>query len=183
MRKSFVHVVRGLVVVAGLTVGSAALGATQGYVSIKGQKQGQFKGESMVTSRAAKWMDVLAFRSAVSVPMDAASGGVTGKRKHEPMCFTKHWGAATPQLLNSVVNNELLSEVDFEFVKTDAQGKESVFQTVKLLNAVIVDDRERLGSEAEVPGHTQETFEEVCFAYQRAEITNNDGRTTTVDSW
>jgi type VI protein secretion system component Hcp len=58
-----------------------------------------------------------------------------------------------------------------------------VFQTIKLTNAQIVEDRQRLGAENEVPGHTPEAFEEICFAYQRIEITNNEAHTVATDTW
>jgi len=156
--------------------------ASTGYVSIKGQKQGPLKGESVNAARK-QWIDVLAFKSGVIVPTDGATGSPTGRRKHEPVCFTKPWGPASPQLFSSIVSNETLTEVNFEFVKADQSGRETVFQTIKLTNAQIVEDKQRLGAENEAPGHTPETFEEICFTYQRIDITNNEARTVASDSW
>lgn len=174
------------IIAAATTVSSApaAFGSSvAAFVEIKGQKQGQFRGESLQSSRAAKWMDVLSFKESVSVPVDSASGQATGRRKHDQVCFTKHWGAASPQIFNAVVTNEVLPEVQFEFTKPEANGQGNPFETVKLVNAVITQDRQQLGVEGEAPGHTTEYFEEVCFTYQKIEITNGDAHTTSQDSW
>jgi type VI secretion system secreted protein Hcp len=183
MRRGFVHGITSLVLAASLTVGTSALaGSTAGYVSIKGQKQGQFKGESPVTARAKQWIDVLAFKSGVVVPTDPSTGSATGRRKHDPVCFTKVWGPASPQLFSSAVSNETLTEVSFEFVKPDAGGKEMVFQTIKLTNAQIVEDRQRVTPNTD-PVHAPEILEDICFDYQRIDITNNDGHTQATDTW
>ncbi|HTQ42422.1 MAG TPA: type VI secretion system tube protein TssD [Polyangiaceae bacterium] len=164
---------------------TSALATTYvGYVSVKGQKQGQFKGESAAAARAKQWMDLTEFKWGVVVPTDTTTGSVTGRRKHEPVCFTKIWGPASPQFFAAMASNEALTEVDFEFVKPDPSGKEFVFQTVKLTNAQVVQDRQRLGAEIEgSTTHLVVTTEEICFAYQRIDITNNDGHTTSTDTW
>ena len=48
-------------------------------------------------------------------------------------------GAASPQLFQAAVTNEVLKSVLFEFIGTDKAGKEQVFETVKLTNATIAD--------------------------------------------
>ena len=113
------------------------------YVTIVARKQGQFKGES--TRAAAKGkLEGLTFVSEVSSPRDAASGMATGRRMHSPVMFTKRWGAASPQLFQAAVTNEVLKSVLFEFLATDKAGKEHVFETVKLTNATISDVRRSL---------------------------------------
>jgi len=182
MQKGFVHGVTSLVLAASMTVSTSALAAITGYVSIKGQKQGQFKGESTITSRSKLWIDVLEFKSGVVVPTDPTTGSATGRRKHDPVCFTKVWGPASPQFFSSAVSNETLTEVSFEFVRADV-GKEMVFQTIKLTNAQIVEDRQRLSPSTEVGVHGSEVLEDICFDYQRIDITNNDGHTQATDTW
>ena len=149
------------------------------YITIVGAKQGQFKGES--TRAAAKGkLEGLTFVSEVSSPRDAGSGMATGKRTYSPIVFTKQWGAASPQLFQAAVTNEVLKSVLFEFLATDKAGKEHVFQTVKLTNATISDVRRSLDE------HTPEGARgtaQVAVVFQKIELTDNDGKTAAVDDW
>ena len=77
------------------------------YVTVDGTKQGRFKGESKREQHAHK-LAGLSFSYEVSSPRDASTGQATGKRRHGPVTFTKAWGAATPQLFEALVTNEVL---------------------------------------------------------------------------
>src|ERR1700758_2744129 len=99
------------------------------YVSITGKKQGRFKGESTGVGRRTTKDRIpgLRFEFETISPRDAASGLPPGKRQHKPVVITKEWGAASPQLYQALVTNEVLSTVLFEFLKTDPNGKEVVY--------------------------------------------------------
>jgi type VI secretion system secreted protein Hcp len=149
------------------------------YVTIVGSKQGQFKGESIRANAKGK-LEGLTFVSDVSSPRDAASGMATGKRTHAPIVFTKQWGAASPQLFQAAVSNEVLKSVLFEFVAADKTGKERIFETVKLTNVTISDLRRT------VDEHTAEGtrgIDQVALVFQKIEITDNDGKTAATDDW
>jgi type VI secretion system secreted protein Hcp len=160
--------------------------AFQAYVSIKGTKQGQLKGESK-NPRRKDWIEVLAFSYEVISPRDRQSGLAAGKRQHKPVVIRKQWGAATPQLLQALTNNEILESVAFEFEKVGPDGKEYVYQTIKLTNATVSDD-ELYTPICECQPSPQTEFdsqelERVAFTFQKIQITNNDGQTTYVDDW
>src|SRR5260221_8493409 len=97
------------------------------YVTIEGSRQGRFKGESTLANAKGK-IEGLTFSSEVASPRDVATGQASGKRIHSPITFTKQWGAASPQLFQAAVTNEILKSVLFEFVGTDKAGKELVFE-------------------------------------------------------
>lgn len=149
------------------------------YVTIQGSKQGQFKGESVRATAKGK-IEGLAFSSELASPRDAATGQATGKRVHSPITFTKHWGAASPQLFQAAATNEVLKSVLFEFVRADKSGKEQVFQTVKLTNATISDLRRSLDE------HTPDAalgIDQVALVFQKIEIADNAGKTSAIDDW
>src|SRR5215472_464779 len=100
--------------------------AFQAHVSIKGKKQGQFKGEGIQDKRKDKWIPVLSFAQEVVSPRDLATGQASGKRQWKPVKITKEWGAADPQIFAACVTNEVLPEVVFEFTKTNPSGEEYV---------------------------------------------------------
>jgi type VI secretion system secreted protein Hcp len=148
------------------------------FVTIVGRKQGKLKPEG---AGAAGKIKGLAFHYEVASPRDAASGQASGKRQHSPVSFVKTWGAASPQLFQAIVTNEVLDSVLFEFVETTPEGKEAVFQTVKLTNAFVASIRQDAKA---VPGdHELQDLEEVSIVFQSIEMENLNGKTVAVDNW
>jgi type VI secretion system secreted protein Hcp len=111
--------------------------AHQAFMTIKGQKQGQFKGQPIPHKDGDKWIEILAFQMGVQSPRDAASGLPSGKRQHQPLTITKERGAATPQIWQALWNNEILQSVELHFVRSGGTGQEAVYQTIHLTNATI----------------------------------------------
>jgi type VI secretion system secreted protein Hcp len=160
------------------------------FFSVKGIKQGQFKGEAKEESRADKWMTVRYFGMELEAPRDAASGLPTGKRQWKPIKVVKEWGAASPQGLSACATNELLSEVAFDFMRTDASGVEYVYQTLTLTEASIADVvRFTGGPEALVAGGKRASWEESgeleawSFTFRKIELVDKDGGTVFLDDW
>jgi type VI secretion system secreted protein Hcp len=85
--------------------------AFQPYMSVKGARQGQFKGEALQQQRKDKWIPVLALNMSLKSPHDAATGQPSGKRQYEPVAIVKEWGAASPQGLTACATNENLTEL------------------------------------------------------------------------
>ena len=75
-----------------------------------------------------------------------------------------------------------------EFVRTDAAGKEAVFQTVGLTNAILSDVR-RFTCDPQVAAGLRGGSEDAAglerwtFTFQKIEVADDDGKTDFVDSW
>jgi len=155
------------------------------YVTVDGTKQGKFKGESLRKDHASKFAG-LSIEYSVQSPRDAATGMPSGKRQHSPIVITKEWGASSPQLFQAVTQNEVLKSVLFEFIKTDASGKEHVYFTMTLENAS-VSEFKQLTSEEAGAKHTEavDTFEleEIAFTFQKITLENKDAKTSASDDW
>ena len=154
-------------------------------VSVKGAKQGQFKGEA-AREKAGERIDAVGFSYEVTSPRDAASGMASGKRQHKPLQITKAVGASSPQFFQALTTNEVLQSVVLEFTKTDKNGEEYVFFTIRLVNATVSSIRQHTpenasggkdASGAAVP------VEEISFTFQRIEMESKDGKTMAVDDW
>ena len=113
---------------------------TLAYLTVIGNKQGQFKAEGVPVQHKAS-IPVLAFVMELASARGAAAGPVTGKRQYQPVTVVKEWGAASPQGLAACATNEVLSTVKIEFSKTKPTGDENTFQTVTLTNATLSDVR------------------------------------------
>jgi type VI secretion system secreted protein Hcp len=162
-------------------------------VSVKGTKQGQFKGESAHAGGANKdKIDAIGFTFEIGSPRDAATGQVSGKRQYKPLQITKMLGAASPQFFQALTTNEVLQSVTLEFTKTNANGEEFIFYTIKLTNATIASIRQHTadtdaGEGAASAKHTgaasAQQIEDITISFQKIEITNNESKTMAVDDW
>jgi type VI secretion system secreted protein Hcp len=165
--------------------------AYQFFVYIKGKKQGAFKAESIKEKRKDKWIEGFGFQYEVKSPRDLATGQASGKRQHLPVTFVKEWGAATPQIFTALVTNEQLPEVQFEFIKTNPNGEEYVFHTIKLTDATISTVRqytadtgaEGASSAKHDSAAGSKELEAVSFTFRKIEMENKDGKTMAVDDW
>jgi type VI secretion system secreted protein Hcp len=128
--------------------------AFQSYVSFKGAKQGQLKGESSKSSRRDKsWFVLQAFDFGGESPVDASRSAAAGKRAHKPFSLTKEVDGATPLLLQAHLTNEMFESVIVQTVNDQNQ----VSKTITLTNAII--------SEIKTSGH----IESISFIYDSME--------------
>jgi len=152
------------------------------YISIKGMRQGVFKGE-LPGANHRDQIAGLRFSFQGSVAHDTATGQASGKRQYSVVLFTKEWGAASPQLLSAMATNEVLQNVDFEFVRANPMGQESVFETVKLTQATITSVRQYLGVPGAGDPADPRPLEDVSLTFRKIEIVNSEARTTFSDDW
>jgi type VI secretion system secreted protein Hcp len=157
-------------------------------VTIKGQKQGDFKGEG--TSQTTKnAIEGLSFAYDLKSPRDVSTGHATGKRQHSPIRIVKGWGAATPQIFQALVQNEALTSVKLEFRKTNASGEEFVYYTITLTNASVSGIRQfsREATDSSSSGKHAATdpqeLEEVSFTFEKISVENHQAKTTGQDDW
>jgi type VI secretion system secreted protein Hcp len=153
------------------------------YVTIEGTKQNAFKGESIRDDHKAK-IAGLAYQHQIIAPRDISSGQASGSRQHGPVIITKEWGAASPQIFQALVTNEVLKSVLIEFYATSAEGVQEVYHTVKLINAMVSKISQSTGSSSKTENSLDtHELEEISFTYQRIEMENIIGKTSAVDDW
>ena len=144
--------------------------------SIKGQKSGQIKGDSIQRGREG-WMQLYDYKHEIVSPRDAASGLSTGRRQHKPIVITRKVGAGSPLLMQALVSNENLTEVKFSFWQPNPRiGTEVNYYTISLTNANISSYKQ-----FNEPGVG--LMEEISFTYQKIEMTLTDGGISAMDDW
>jgi type VI secretion system secreted protein Hcp len=188
MRRTLVNALVA-VICLGVLAAAPAAAAYEFYMKATGTKQGAFKGES---TRGA-WKDqspCVSMIYEVKSPRDTATGMATGRTQFGDLTVTKEWGAASPQLFQAMVTNEVLKEVVLSFIKTDPNGQEQVYFTITLKNAVIATYRMRAGeaaASAAADGMAKHTaaydtheLEDISFRYESITVTSTIGGTTAV---
>jgi len=154
------------------------------YVSIRGAKQGQFKGNGSAKGRGDKWIEVVRYEQTVQAPRDAATGQASGKRRQETIKFTIELGTAVQQLMSALVNDETLLDVNFEFVNTNAAGEEYVYYTIKLTDAHVT----RVGTTSDsnsFSGHEKNVHEwsDVALTTSKVISVSYEKSKTFSDQW
>jgi type VI secretion system secreted protein Hcp len=150
-------------------------------LAIRGQKQGQFM--SSQPNRGDKWMPCQQVLFSVASPRDVATGQASGRKQYAPVVVTKEWDAASPQIFTAAATNEVLPLVEFEFTRAAPDGREFVFESVRLTNASISSVKQHIGSSGAGDPPNPRELEDVSFTFQKIELTNTEGRTTFVDDW
>jgi len=152
------------------------------YVTIRGVKQGVFKGQSTNRQRQNQ-IQAFQFLMQLAAPRDASTGQASGKRQYSPVTITKEWDASSPEIFEAASTNEVLSLVEFDFLRTSPDGKEAVYETIKLTDATISSVKRYIGFPNAGEPSDPRQLEDVSFSFSKIEITNNDGGTTFIDSW
>jgi type VI secretion system secreted protein Hcp len=149
---------------------------------IKGQKQGQIKGDVPVSWKTSPGdqIQVLAWNHNIFSPIDEATGQPMGKRVHGPLEIVGKVSQAVPLIYQALVTNENITEFKLSCYSQSAEGmgKGAAIQyTVELKNAnccrvgIITSDRESL------------IYYRIAFTYQQITWTWIKGGITASDDW
>ena len=132
--------------------------AFQFYVSFKGAKQGQIKGQAAGKGGREKdgWFLVNSFDFGAETKVATKPGNAKGTATQKPIVITKEVDGASPKLLNAHVNSEAFETVVIQTVERPQTGAgEKVTETVTLTNAQIIEYK------------TDQHIETVSFIYDQ----------------
>jgi len=151
------------------------LTSTEFTITIRGSKQGVFKGDGRQNEIRG-----LSYDLDVVSPRDPASGLPTGRVQFHPITITKEWGAASPQILAALATNELLPAVQLTFNSTNIEGRTVVDHVITLTDANVVEAHHH--PVAGLKDSTTDKFqlEDVSFTYRKIEVTDKTSNTTFV---
>lgn len=152
------------------------------YAYMKGQKQGDIKGDCKQKGREGAIL-CTAFDSACEAPRDAQSGLPTGKRRYHPIRIVKEMDQASPLIWAALTTNEVLTNVTFKFYRPSPKGVEEQFYTIKLTNAHVAGARIRQLNMHEMEHAKVPMEEEVDFVFQKIEWENVTDKKMASDDW
>ena len=89
--------------------------------------------------------------------------------------------------MQALVTNEVLELVRIEFEKVGVDGVESTFETVQLTNAAVAEIHQYTAGDqddSKQQGAADASeLERVSFVFQKIEMLNVEGQTSSVDDW
>lgn len=110
---------------------------TPGYMTVIGEEQGLIQGSSFKQGQEDK-IEVLAFEHLIELPARQDTQVVTGNPLHRPIVLSKEVDGSTPKLYQALCRRELLESVEIRWFRHTPEGKEVLFYTIALTNALIV---------------------------------------------
>jgi type VI secretion system secreted protein Hcp len=171
-KKGIAAAIVGACIVASTPVGAAE----PAYLTVRGQKQGEIKGDVVQRGREGS-MEV--------TKLELGSSGSGGGRKWDTLKITKRVDQATPLLLSAYFTNETLTAATLKLWRASANGMEEQYLTISLANALIVSDR--IVNDATVSAEGKATqapaVEEIAFTFGRMTLTYTNPPKSVVDEW
>ncbi len=156
--------------------------AHQAQMFVKGKMQGDIKGDSLLTTKDKKdSFDVLSLEHDVTLPHEARTGQVSGKRVHHPMVAEIRIGDATPKFFKALTTGESL-EVVFKFFRHDQEGAEKLYLTTKLEKAFLTSIKTEVPDVLSEQGTKVGNTHLLSFIYSRITWTA-EGGVEHIDSW
>jgi len=148
------------------------------YVTVKGAKQGQFKGEVVPLNPTTKdHIPGIKFSMQVTAPTNVATAQATGIRQYSPISFTKLWGPSSGQFLAALSTGEDLVTVTFDFVSTGMDGKPVITQSIALTHAKVSSMRRYIGVPIGNEPPDPRELEDVSFTFQKIDFRDAAGMT------
>ncbi|MDB5993493.1 MAG: hypothetical protein JWP42_629 [Pseudomonas sp.] len=164
---------------------------TPAYIQISGYRQGLITaGASTEESIGNIYQDghedevmVQAFSHQIIIPRDPQSGQATGQRVHKPLMISKVFDKSSPLILNALTSGEVLDICRIDWYRTATTGKQELYYSIELEDAVIVDVQSRMPN-CQDPDMAHFThLEDVYFTYRKITWTHEVCGTSGSDDW
>jgi Type VI secretion system effector, Hcp/Protein of unknown function (DUF2778) len=96
--------------------------AIPAYMWLKDDGDADIKGSATVHGREGS-IEVIGFSHGLNLPVDGASGKITGPRMHSPMHIEKEFDAASPYLYKAVAKGQTLKSAELRWYRIDDSGR------------------------------------------------------------
>lgn len=153
-----------------------------GYLSVNGQTQGNIEGSCTIEQHENKIL-VQGVDHTIEIPKSIQTGLPTGKRIHGPLTITKEIDKSSPKLFQALTSGEQLTDAKLEYYRISAQGKEELYYTVEIKNAIVTAVRKYTPVCLVVENKTMGHMEEVSFTYETIIETFTPDGIEAQDSW
>jgi type VI secretion system Hcp family effector len=133
------------------------------YVRITSKTQGAIEGESAQEGRE-KLIVCYGINHAVELPWDKETGHPGGAPVHHPLVISTGIGAHTPRVIQACCAAEPL-EVEVQMYRINRMGEEEPYLTMKLTDAIVVDNHVRYRERVLEENRACEHVEDISFTY------------------
>lgn len=153
------------------------------HMSLTGETQGNISAKACTIQGRENTILCQALNHELYIPRDPQTGLPTGKRVHQPLTITKAFDRSSPLLYEALTNGEVMREVKLEFYRIAPSGKEEVYFTITLKNAIIVSIKAWVPNALDPSRESFTHMEDVSFTYRDITWEHNIDGTMGDDSW
>lgn len=107
----------------------------KGYMQLHGQNQGDIEGDCTLPGREG-FIEVHEVTHLVEVPIDQATGQITGSRQHKPLVVRKRTEKSSPKICQALTSGERC-RVELRLFRTLENGQEQHYYTIVLEDALV----------------------------------------------
>jgi type VI secretion system secreted protein Hcp len=155
---------------------------TPAFLTVTGNTQGEIEGSCTIKGHE-KTMLIQALDHTIEIPKSPQTGLPTGKRIHGPLTLVKEIDKASPKLFQALTSGEQLSDVKLSYYRISPAGKEELYYTVELKNAIITHMKKFFPNCLDPVSKTIGHMEEVAFTYETIIETWTPDGIEAQDSW
>jgi type VI secretion system secreted protein Hcp len=156
--------------------------AIPAYMWLKDDGDADIKGSATVHGREGS-IEVIGFSHGLNLPVDGASGKITGPRMHSPMHIEKEFDAASPYLYKAVAKGQTLKSAELRWYRIDDSGREKVYFTMLLENVKVTGINPGMPNIKADGASEINHVESVSLLYERITWHYADGNFKFTDSW
>jgi type VI secretion system secreted protein Hcp len=141
------------------------------FLTVTGNTQGEIEGSCSIKGHE-KTMLIQGVSHKIDIPKSPQTGLPTGKRVHGALMLTKELDKASPKLFQALTSGEQLSSVKLSYYRVSPAGKEELYYTTELKNAIITEIETWVPNCLDLNQKTMGHMENVAFTYE-----------TIIDTW
>jgi len=152
------------------------------FLTVTGQTQGSIEGSCTIKGHE-KTMLIQAVEHVIEIPKSPQTGLPTGKRVHGALILTKELDKSSPKLFQALTSGEQLTDVKLSYYRISAAGKEELYYTTELKNAIITSARTWVPNCLDGAHKTMGHMEDISFTYETIIDTWTPDGIEAQDSW
>ena len=152
------------------------------FLTVTGNTQGAIDGSCTIKGHEDTML-IQAVEHMIEIPKSPQTGLPTGKRVHGALTLTKELDKASPKLFQALTSGEQLSSVKLSYYRISPAGKEELYYTTELKNAIITHIRTFVPNCLMPVNKTMGHMEAVAFTYETIIDTWTPDGIEAEDSW
>lgn len=128
-------------------------------------------------------IEILGLSHGINLPVDSATGKITGSRQHSAMMIEKEVDSSTPYLYKAAATGQTLKSAEICFYHIDDAGQEVCYYSVLMENVKITGVNCGVPNVKLAGNEKMNQVESVSLQYEKISWKIVDGNIQYTDSW
>jgi len=128
-------------------------------------------------------IEVIGFSHGLNLPVDSATGKITGTRLHSPLMFEKEFDSSSPYLYKAVAKGQTLKSAELRWYRINDAGREEAYFIITIDGVKITGVNPGMPN-VKMAGNSQiNHMESVSMMYEKITWRYVDGNVQYTDEW